>query len=107
MFHLGDGFRDYFDDAFGRRRYTKPDGVEDTLYLKVPFPRFEHSSSNGMALVMSTAATTAPIIETVKILPTASEAAGGEVSRNYNLHDLSFRLDAVGPCTFPHLPTAL
>ncbi|KAJ7618221.1 hypothetical protein B0H17DRAFT_1219980 [Mycena rosella] len=90
-----DGFRDFFDDAFGRRRYTKPGDVDDTLYLKVPFPRFEKTSSNGMALVMSPAATTSPIIETIKVLPTANEAAGGEVSMKYNLHDLSFRLDAI------------
>lgn len=35
------GFRDYVDDAFGRRQAKTPSGVGPVLYLKTPWPRFE------------------------------------------------------------------
>ncbi|KAJ7780008.1 hypothetical protein B0H16DRAFT_729600 [Mycena metata] len=93
-----DGFRDFFDDAFGRRRFTKPDGVGDVLYLKVPFPRFENTTSSGMALVMSDANIPLPFLKTMDVLPNEDEIKAGllEVSLKFNLHDLLFRLDSVG-----------
>jgi hypothetical protein len=101
------GFRDFFDDAFGRRRFTKPDDAKDMLYLKAPFPWFENTTTNGMALIMSAAETTLPVIENLRVLPTSSDPLVGEVSLKYNLHDLLFRLDAVGswhPLVCPILP---
>jgi hypothetical protein len=33
------GFRDYYDDLYGRRRYTKPAECDfDALDLKTPYP---------------------------------------------------------------------
>jgi hypothetical protein len=39
------GFRDFCDDIYGRRRFTKPENVEDNLYLRTPFPGFERSDT--------------------------------------------------------------
>ncbi|KAG8694418.1 hypothetical protein FRC09_009862 [Ceratobasidium sp. 395] len=83
-----DGFRDFDEDTFGRRRFTKPDGIGDVLYLKVPYPPIQ-SSSTDIALVLSSAETRNPIIEKFKTLPKGLES-------NFNLHDLSFRIDSAG-----------
>ncbi|KAJ7616091.1 hypothetical protein FB45DRAFT_757556 [Roridomyces roridus] len=92
------GFRDFYDDAFGRRRFVKPEGVQESLYLKVPFPRFEMSDSSGMALVMSAANTSLPVVEWLDVLPTSVDGPVRAVSMKYNLFDLSFRLDSAGTC---------
>lgn len=102
------GYRDYHDDAFGRRRFYKPDDMsnDDVLYLKVPFPRFEAGDSKaGIALVMSTAETTKPVLEKITPLQVDNEP----LKVNYNLHDLSFRLDTVGTShiTCSQLPICL
>ncbi|KAF2994067.1 hypothetical protein E8E13_002474 [Curvularia kusanoi] len=39
------GFRDYQDDIYGRRRFTKPADAPAELYLKTPFPGFERADS--------------------------------------------------------------
>ncbi len=39
------GFRDYLDDLYGRRRFTKPVDAPAELYLKTPFPGFERADS--------------------------------------------------------------
>lgn len=88
-----DGFRDFYDDTFGRRRFTKPDGASDVLYLKVPYPSFQ--SSDSTLLVMSAAETTKPIVEPLRVLPLAGFTES-ESQANYNLHDISFRLDSAG-----------
>ena len=90
------GWRDYRDDFYGRRRFNKPDDIEpDALYLKAPYPRFESlTSGDDMQLVMSTAKTRSPILQTVQVLDRAQK--GGVAEVNYNLFDLSFRLDHVG-----------
>ena len=91
------GFRDFLDDSFGRRCFTKPDGVENALYLKVPYPRFEKmNSTDGMALVMCGASETKPVVESVIVVPLSTEDQGSAPTINYNYHDLSFRLDTVG-----------
>lgn len=42
------GYRDWEDDVFGRRRAVIPSGYDDdaVLYLKLPWPRFTHLSSD-------------------------------------------------------------
>ncbi|KAF8648222.1 hypothetical protein AX16_006360 [Volvariella volvacea WC 439] len=90
-----DGFRDFFDDTFGRRRFTKPEESSDVLYLKVPYPSFESTGSSGAALVMSPAETSKPVVEALRVKPTVGHGSIDSQAA-YNLHDLSFRLDAVG-----------
>ncbi|KAH7205652.1 hypothetical protein BKA60DRAFT_599907 [Fusarium oxysporum] len=85
------GFRDFVDDSYGRRNLTRPSEIKsDKLCFKVPFPRFEGMLSDYMAVLMSTALTTDPIIEKIKVLD------GYNQEKPYNLHDLSFRVDMVG-----------
>ncbi|QRV88307.1 hypothetical protein RhiJN_16325 [Ceratobasidium sp. AG-Ba] len=83
-----DGFRDFGQDTFGRRRFTKPNDAGDVLYLKVPYPPIQ-SSSTEIALVLSSSKTRDPIVERFKTLPAGAES-------NYNLHDVSFRIDSAG-----------
>ncbi|EXM14354.1 Membrane attack complex component/perforin (MACPF) domain [Fusarium oxysporum f. sp. vasinfectum] len=85
------GFRDFVDDSYGRRNLTRPSEIKsDKLCFKVPFPRFEGMLSDYMAVIMSAALTTDPIIEKIKVLD------GYNQEKPYNLHDLSFRVDLVG-----------
>ncbi|KNB19024.1 hypothetical protein FOXG_16478 [Fusarium oxysporum f. sp. lycopersici 4287] len=85
------GFRDFVDDSYGRRNLTRPSEIKsDKLCFKVPFLRFEGMLSDYMAVLMSTALTTDPIIEKIKVLD------GYNQEKPYNLHDLSFRVDMVG-----------
>ncbi|QRV73477.1 hypothetical protein RhiJN_01491 [Ceratobasidium sp. AG-Ba] len=83
-----DGFRDFDQDTFGRRRFTKPNDAGDILYLKVPYPPIQ-SSSTEIALVLSSSKTRDPIVDRFKTLPAGAES-------NYNLHDVSFRIDSAG-----------
>ncbi|KAI7762618.1 hypothetical protein LZL87_008964 [Fusarium oxysporum] len=85
------GFRDFVDDSYGRRNLTRPSEIKsDKLCFKAPFPRFEGMLSDYMAVLMSTALTTDPIIEKIKVLD------GYNQEKPYNLHDLTFRVDLVG-----------
>ncbi|KAG7404937.1 hypothetical protein Forpe1208_v014673 [Fusarium oxysporum f. sp. rapae] len=85
------GFRDFVDDSYGRRNLTCPSEIKsDKLCFKAPFPRFEGMLSDYMAAPMSTALTTDPIIEKIKVLD------GYNQEKPYNLHDLTFRVDLVG-----------
>ncbi|KAJ4081819.1 hypothetical protein NW761_010364 [Fusarium oxysporum] len=85
------GFRDFVDDSYGRRNLTRPSEIKsDKLCFKVPFPQFEGMLSDYMAVIMSAALTTDPIIEKIKVLD------GYNQEKPYNLHDLSFRVDLVG-----------
>ncbi|KAF5989015.1 hypothetical protein FBULB1_1170 [Fusarium bulbicola] len=85
------GFRDFADDSYGRRNLTRPSDIKsDKLCFKVPFPRFESMSSDYMAVLMSPALTTDPIIEKIKVLD------GFNQEKTYNFHDLTFRVDIVG-----------
>jgi hypothetical protein len=80
------GFRDYLDDAFGRRRNQCPPELESTtLYLKVPWPRFE-VKNRPTAMIMSTQATTELTQETLAVKP-------GKYC--YSLQDVQFRIDTV------------
>ncbi|QGI69718.1 hypothetical protein CEK27_002047 [Fusarium fujikuroi] len=85
------GFRDFVDDSYGRRNLNRPSEMKsDKLCFKVPFPRFESMSSDYIALLMSTALTTDPIIDKIKVLD------GFNQEKPYNFHDLTFRVDLVG-----------
>lgn len=92
------GWRDYYDDYYGRRRFDRPSELkdgEDALYMKAPFPRFEElDSPQGMSLVMSTASNTNPILQTFMVRDPSKPSGQEEVA--YNLFDLSFRMDFVG-----------
>jgi hypothetical protein len=80
------GFRDYMDDVFGRRRNQCPPELEtSTLYLKVPWPRFE-GRDTPTAMVMSTQSTTEVTREVLATIP-------GTYA--YTLQDLQFRIDTV------------
>ncbi|KAF5588626.1 hypothetical protein FPANT_6544 [Fusarium pseudoanthophilum] len=86
------GFRDFVDDSYGRRNLTRPSDIKsDKLCFKVPFPRFESLSSDYMAVLMSTALTTDPIIDKIKV-----RYGSNNQERSYNFHDLTFRVDLVG-----------
>jgi hypothetical protein len=80
------GFRDYMDDVFGRRRNQCPSELESsTLYLKVPWPRFE-GRNTPTAMVMSTQSTIDVTREVLATIP-------GTYA--YTLQDLQFRIDTV------------
>ena len=80
------GFRDFYQDSFGRRRTQCPSELESvTLYLKVPWPRFEPQGV-PTALVMSQQA------------DTENRAENFSTRRGvftYVLQDLKMRLDTV------------
>ncbi|KAF5681217.1 hypothetical protein FHETE_6 [Fusarium heterosporum] len=88
------GWRDYKGDLYGRRRFDKPaEIVQDALYLKAPFPRFEAlNSADGMSLVLSSEDTTAPITKTFQL----RTPEGGVQDATYGLYDLPLRFDYVG-----------
>ncbi|RWA14487.1 hypothetical protein EKO27_g554 [Xylaria grammica] len=79
------GYRDYYEDTYGRRSFQRPAevGPTDSLCLKMPYPRFEKTDDNaGISLVMSPALTAEPIAQSFKDV-------------HYNLFDVSFRMDCV------------
>ncbi|CAE6443603.1 unnamed protein product [Rhizoctonia solani] len=88
------GFRDFYDDTFGRRRFSKPDKASDDLYLKIPYPPFQ--ASEEIAMTLSAAETTKPVLQTLKVIPSPGVSYIGPQAC-YNLHDVSFRLDFMGP----------
>lgn len=96
------GYRDFFDDSFGRRRVIQPAGVPDKLYLKVPFPRFESitvpagTEPPGISLIMSGDSEHRPILESIQTLPEKPGLGHDTEAIKYNLHDLVLRIDSVG-----------
>ncbi|KAF5567607.1 membrane attack complex component perforin (MACPF) domain-containing protein [Fusarium phyllophilum] len=96
------GFRDFYEDSFGRRTFNKPENVrKDELHLKLPFPGFQKTEdknrgageSAGLAMMMSEIETDAPFLQEVSI---SSKKNEGSQRRTYNLHYTSFRVDLVG-----------
>ncbi|CZR43765.1 uncharacterized protein FPRO_07318 [Fusarium proliferatum ET1] len=96
------GFRDFYEDTFGRRTFNKPENVlKDELHLKLPFPGFQKTEdknraageSAGLAMIMSEIETDAPFLQEVSI---SSRKKEGPQKRTYNLHPTSFRVDLVG-----------
>lgn len=84
------GFRDFFDDSYGRRM-TRPSEINgDKLCFKVPLLRFKGRGSDYMTVLMSTALKTDPIIEKIKVLD------GFNRQIMYSFYDLKFRVDLVG-----------
>lgn len=82
------GFRDYTNDAFGRRQANIPPDVrDDVLFLKVPWPRFEAKGQPTALLMSSQEGTTGidPLVDVDTI-----------VGRfKYTLQDLRLRMDVV------------
>ncbi|TGJ82963.1 hypothetical protein E0Z10_g5810 [Xylaria hypoxylon] len=92
------GYRDFVDDIYGRRSYTKPAGIlEETLCLKMPYPRFEPTSDNsGISLVLHSALTSDPILQSLQVRRTHVEGPGPDSNITYTLYDVPFRVDYVG-----------
>ncbi|KAK6523188.1 hypothetical protein TWF694_006082 [Orbilia ellipsospora] len=86
------GFRDFQDDIYGRLRYTKPEEIaSDTLYFKVPWPRFENmNAESGVSLLMSTNSSNKPFWESINTLPSRSS---NRKNSKLELHDVQFRID--------------
>lgn len=78
------GVRDYVGDVFGRRQMIWPAEVESkTLYLKVPWPRFEVSNT-PTSMIMSTESGTEEVAKDIRTLPR---------TLSYVLQDIQFRID--------------
>lgn len=83
------GFRDFSDGVFGRRRNQyPPELVDSTLYMKLPWPRFEVSGTS-CSMVMAPIASTEPAPMDLKVLL----AAGGQY--RYSMQDVIFWIDTV------------
>ncbi|KAF1836077.1 hypothetical protein BDW02DRAFT_485813, partial [Decorospora gaudefroyi] len=88
------GFRDYHQDFYGRRRFTKPADAPAELYFKTPFPGFEQAKSRkGAAMMMFGNADVKPVLALLNVVP---DQHVGDDKITYNLFDVSFRIDLVG-----------
>jgi hypothetical protein len=101
------GFRDFHEDSYGRRRFTKPkDMATDTLYLKLPYPGFQNLKIEfGSSMVLSPDDKKVPVVQKINLLK--RDAGGKEIvpgQNSYSLFDLSFRLDSVGMTHFNFHP---
>jgi hypothetical protein len=102
------GFRDFFNDTFGRRTFNRPEGVEDELFLKLPFPGFQKTTakdragneSSGLPMIMSQINTKDAFVQELMI---NSKVGESRLKRTYNLHDTTFRIDLVGNDGFGEL----
>ncbi|MCJ1394185.1 hypothetical protein MMC18_007063 [Xylographa bjoerkii] len=88
------GFRDFYNDVFGRRRSSSPPELGlSTLYLKAPWPRFESQKPGpGGAL---------PAPNAMLMSPDTSDMGRMEIDtlagkKTIATQDVSFRLDLVG-----------
>lgn len=82
------GFRDFTQDAFGRRENQCPAELQSSvLFLKVPWPRFEFQGQPTV-LVMSQNAKEEPVEEVLNVLPEPG-------AFKYCLQDITFRIDTV------------
>ncbi|KAL9564491.1 hypothetical protein ACKAV7_010943 [Fusarium commune] len=96
------GFRDFYDDSFGRRTFIKPKDVkEDELHLKLPFPGFQKTAakqrseleSDGLPMIMSQIGSDEAFLQPLAI---SSKISEGSQKFTYNLHATNFRIDLVG-----------
>ncbi|KAF5020573.1 hypothetical protein F66182_7405 [Fusarium sp. NRRL 66182] len=83
------GWRDFTQDAFGRRQVSAPADVSGPLFLKVPWPRFENTNEST-ALIMSSD----PADLGNKVVNMNNR--GTPVAYTYCLQDLRLRIDSVG-----------
>jgi hypothetical protein len=92
------GFRDYYEDVFGRRRNQIPEELQDVvLYLKVPWPRFQGTISTDpntdlpfpCSMVMSPDPSLTEVYMDLNVLP------GKGTPFKYAVQDVSFRIDTV------------
>lgn len=101
------GFRDFHEDSYGRRRFTKPkDMATDSLYLKLPYPGFQNLKSEfGSSMVLSPDDKKVPVVQNINLLKRDTDGKTIVPGQNsYSLFDLSFRLDSVGMIHFNFLP---
>ncbi|KAK6541560.1 hypothetical protein TWF694_007365 [Orbilia ellipsospora] len=93
------GFRDYYDDVFGRRRNQCPPDLSNTvLWLKLPFPRFE-TLEDGYnfpfnSLIMAPISDTKTTEIDLRCLPAIEKGAKSGCYK-YQMEDVTFRIDTV------------
>ncbi|KAK6526470.1 hypothetical protein TWF694_005056 [Orbilia ellipsospora] len=92
------GFRDFSDDIFGRRRNQCPPELQsETLYLKLPWPRFESIPCNNENERFNSMIMDEGVLGTnqkdIKCLPADHFDQGGHFQ--YDLDDITFRIDTV------------
>ena len=99
------GYRDFQDDVFGRRRTSAPEKMENTtLYMKLPWPRFEPvTSQDGQktpppnALMMSSnPADGSQGAQLEKLSTVYAKKVLKEDTQIFAIQDCTFRLDVVG-----------
>lgn len=97
------GFRDFTEDAFGRRRTTIPPDVSDApFFFKLPWPRFESLSKPASGanpvpntLIMSQMPSEEPMATDLCILPAIRQYRRQNATIPYGLEDVAFRVDTV------------
>ena len=97
------GFRDFTDDAFGRRRTTLPPDVADLpFFFKLPWPRFESFSKPANdanpvpnTLIMSQIPSEEPMVTDLCILPAVRQYRRKYATIPYGMEDVAFRVDTV------------
>ncbi|KAM0424832.1 hypothetical protein ACHAPT_009888 [Fusarium lateritium] len=98
------GYRDFTNDVFGRRRTSAPEGMENvTLYMKLPWPRFEPLTSQPdqqttlpNALLMSGNAQDSDQPAQLGSVNTVyAKKSLKQDSQTFALQDCTFRLDLV------------
>ncbi|KAF2448944.1 hypothetical protein P171DRAFT_509315 [Karstenula rhodostoma CBS 690.94] len=87
------GWRDFTQDVFGRRQVCAGEDLRGPLFLKVPWPRFEHSG-NPTAMIMSREQADV----TQKVMNTNDNGPDGGKDKlvQYSIQDVRFRIDNVG-----------
>ncbi|KAK6508955.1 hypothetical protein TWF481_003723 [Arthrobotrys musiformis] len=91
------GFRDYYDDVFGRRRVQLPPGLSNTtLWLKLPFPRFESMrdgyNSGFNSMIMAPVSDTNTATLDLRCIPAKDQPTG---RYKYDIEDVLFRIDMI------------
>ncbi|KAF4442961.1 putative oxidoreductase ordL [Fusarium austroafricanum] len=95
------GYRDFTEDIFGRRRASAPPGMQDTtLYLKLPWPRFEPITSQSdtlpNAMIMSNLSQDSDQpVQVAGVNTVYAKKALRQDSQTFALQDCTFRLDLV------------
>ncbi|KAK4613262.1 hypothetical protein CLAFUW4_09150 [Fulvia fulva] len=97
------GFRDFTDDAFGRRRTNLPLDMSDVpFFFKLPWPRFESLSKLAKdvnpvpnTLIMSQLPSEEPMATDLCTLPAVRQYRRKYATIPYGVEDVAFRIDTV------------
>ena len=97
------GFRDFYEDIFGRLRHVRPAEIPDELFIKAPFPGFQKLDElqrDARALVMDPNRGRDPFYGSIPVVAyNLDKSKDGDFTASqvtYNLFDLTFRLDVLG-----------